>query len=214
MNIHWKDWCWSWNANTLATWCEELTHLKRPWCWERLKAGGEGNNRGWNGWVASLTLWTWVWASSRVGDGQGSLACSAAVRGVEKSWAWLSALNWTEGAVGLSSVDTPSYTRFSLPKTPFHIHILISVIFWQFSKPQIQKLIPIIECLAAFLEVFFFSFLFTGLILSYFCIAYCLCKLWWKSWLVKSFYSVICIWIYSHIYKYISHFIALFRFKW
>ena len=36
----WKDWSWRWNFNTLATWCEELTHLKRPWCWERLKAGG------------------------------------------------------------------------------------------------------------------------------------------------------------------------------
>ena len=42
LSIHWKDWCWSWNSNTLATWCEELTHLKRPWCWERLRAGGEG----------------------------------------------------------------------------------------------------------------------------------------------------------------------------
>ena len=50
-NIHWKDWCWSWNSNTLATWCEELIHWKRPWCWERLKAGGEGDNRGWDvGW--------------------------------------------------------------------------------------------------------------------------------------------------------------------
>ena len=38
---------------------------KRPWCWERLKAGGEGDNRGWDGWMASLTQWTWVWASSR-----------------------------------------------------------------------------------------------------------------------------------------------------
>ena len=43
---------------------EELTHWKRPWCWERLKAGGEGENRGWDGWMASLTRWTWVWASS------------------------------------------------------------------------------------------------------------------------------------------------------
>ena len=42
LNIHWKDWCWSWTSNTLATWCVELTHLKRPWCWERLKARGEG----------------------------------------------------------------------------------------------------------------------------------------------------------------------------
>ena len=50
--------------NTLATWWEELTHWKRPWCWERLKAGGEGDDRGWDGWMASLTWWTWVWASS------------------------------------------------------------------------------------------------------------------------------------------------------
>ena len=48
----------------LAIWCEELTHLKRPWCWERLKAGGEGDNRGRDGWMASPTWWTWVWASS------------------------------------------------------------------------------------------------------------------------------------------------------
>ena len=51
-------------SNTLATWCEELTHLKRPWCWERLKAEGEGHDRGWDGWMVSLTRWTWVWASS------------------------------------------------------------------------------------------------------------------------------------------------------
>ena len=62
-NIHRKDWHWSWSSNTLATWCEELTHWKRPWCWERLKARGEGD-RGWDGWMASLTQWTWVWANS------------------------------------------------------------------------------------------------------------------------------------------------------
>ena len=48
----------------LTRWCEELTHLKRPWCWERLKVGGEGNFRGWVGWRASLTQWTWVWVNS------------------------------------------------------------------------------------------------------------------------------------------------------
>ena len=47
--------------NTLATWCEELTHLKRPWCWARLKVGGEEDNRRGDGWMASLTWWTWVW---------------------------------------------------------------------------------------------------------------------------------------------------------
>ena len=50
--------------NILATWCKELTHLKRPWCWERLKAGGEGDNTGWDGWMASLTQWTCVWVNS------------------------------------------------------------------------------------------------------------------------------------------------------
>ena len=55
LGVHWKDWCWSWNCNTLATWWEELTHLKRSWCWERLRAGGEGGNRRWDGWMASLT---------------------------------------------------------------------------------------------------------------------------------------------------------------
>ena len=61
---YWKDWCWSWNSNTLATSCEELIHLKRPCCWEILKVGGEGDNRGWDGWMASPTRCTWVWASS------------------------------------------------------------------------------------------------------------------------------------------------------
>ena len=42
----------------------ELTHLKRPWCWERLRAGGKGDDRGWDGWMASLTRWTWVWVNS------------------------------------------------------------------------------------------------------------------------------------------------------
>ena len=65
LNIHWKDWCWSWSSNTSATWCEELTHWKIPGCWERLKAVGEGDYRGWDGWMASLMWWTWVWVSSQ-----------------------------------------------------------------------------------------------------------------------------------------------------
>ena len=64
LNIHWKDWCWSWNSDTLATWCEELTHWKRPWCWEGLGAGGKGDDRGWDGWMASPTQWTWVCVNS------------------------------------------------------------------------------------------------------------------------------------------------------
>ena len=49
LNIHWKDWCWSWSSNTLATWYGESTHWKISWCWERLKAGGERGSRGWDG---------------------------------------------------------------------------------------------------------------------------------------------------------------------
>ena len=75
LNIHWKHWCWSWNSNALATWCEELTHWKRPWCWKRLKAGEKGGDRGWDGWMASPTWWTCVWVTLGVGDGQGNLAC-------------------------------------------------------------------------------------------------------------------------------------------
>ena len=64
VNIHWKDWRWRWNSNTLTTRCQELTHLKRPWCWERLRVEGEGDNRGWDGWMASPTRWTWVRVNS------------------------------------------------------------------------------------------------------------------------------------------------------
>ena len=65
LNVHWKDWSWSLSSNTLATWCEELTLcMKRPPCWERLKAGGEGDDRGWDGWIASLSQWAWVWVNS------------------------------------------------------------------------------------------------------------------------------------------------------
>ena len=82
-----------WNSNTLATWCEELTHLKRLWCWERLKAGGEGDDRGWDGWMASLTQWTWVWASSRSWQWTrrpGVVACG------RKESESTEQLNWTE----------------------------------------------------------------------------------------------------------------------
>ena len=75
LNIHWKDWCWSWNSNNLTTWYEELTHWKRPWCWERLKEGREGDNRGWMvGCHHQLDGHEFEQALG-VGDGQGSLVC-------------------------------------------------------------------------------------------------------------------------------------------
>ena len=96
LNIQWKDWCWSWNSNTLATWCEEPTHWKRPWYWETLKAGGEVDDRGWDGWMISPTRWTslsMLW--ELVGKGQGSPACCNP--GGHKESDMTEQLNWTEG---------------------------------------------------------------------------------------------------------------------
>ena len=88
--IHWKDRRWSWSSNTLATWCVELTHWKRPWCWERLKAGGKGDDRGWDGWMTSPTQQTWVWANSGRWWKTGKEAWHAVVHGVSQSQIWLS----------------------------------------------------------------------------------------------------------------------------
>ena len=63
LNIHWKDWYWSWSSSTSVIRWVEPTHWKRLWCWEVLRAV-EGDDRGWNGWMASLTQWIWVWANS------------------------------------------------------------------------------------------------------------------------------------------------------
>ena len=82
----------NWNSNTLATWCEELTHCKRPWCWERSKAGVEGDDRGWDSWMESLTQWTWVWASSGSWWWTGKPGVLQSM-GLQ-SQTWLS--NWTE----------------------------------------------------------------------------------------------------------------------
>ena len=103
---HWQDlhfffWCklyfnMFWNSNTLATWCEELTHLKRLWCWERLKTGGEGDDRGWDGWMASLIQWTWVWVNSGSWwwTGRPGVLQSMGLQRVGRNW--VTELNWTE----------------------------------------------------------------------------------------------------------------------
>ena len=96
LGVHWKDWCWSWNSNTLATWCKELTHLKRPWCWKRLGAGGEGDDRGWDGWMASPTRWMWVWVNSGSWwwTGRPGLLQSMGSQRIRHDWA--TELNWIE----------------------------------------------------------------------------------------------------------------------
>ena len=110
LNIHWKDWCYSWISDTLATWWKALTHWKRPWCWERLRAGGEGDDRGWDGWMASLTRddrgwdgwmasltqWTWVWLNSGSWwwTGKPGMLQFMGLQRVRHDWA--NELNWTE----------------------------------------------------------------------------------------------------------------------
>ena len=94
LGIHWKDWCWSWNSNTLASSCKESTHWKRPWCWEGLGEGGEGDDRRWYGWMASPTRWTWVWVNS------GSwwlTGMPGVLRFMGSQWVghdWVTELNW------------------------------------------------------------------------------------------------------------------------
>ena len=103
--VHWKDWCWSWNSNTLATSCKELTRWKRPSCWEGLGAGGEGNDRGWDGWMASLTQWACLSKPQElVMDRE---AWHAAIHGVTKSRTRLS--NWTEVNWTESNTDNIMY---------------------------------------------------------------------------------------------------------
>ena len=96
LNIHWKDQCWSWNANTLTTWWEELTHWKRPCCLERLRAGGEGDDRGWDGWMASPTQWTCVLVGSRSWWWPGKPGMLQSLGSQRVRHDWVTEMNWTE----------------------------------------------------------------------------------------------------------------------
>ena len=96
LGVHWKDWCWKWNSNILATWCEELTHLKRLWYWEGLGAGGEGDDRGWDGWMASPTQWTWVWVDSGRWWWTGKPGVVQFMGSQSVGHNWATELGWTE----------------------------------------------------------------------------------------------------------------------
>ena len=86
--------------------------LEMLWCWKRLKAVGEGDDRGWDSWMASPTQWTWIWATLGVGDGQGNPACcSPWGRKESDTTEWL---NWTYHS--LSMISLPSF--YQIPDVP------------------------------------------------------------------------------------------------
>ena len=95
-DFFWKDWCYSWNSSTLATSCKELTHWKRLWCWEGMRVGGEGEDRGWDGWMASLTRWTWVWVNSGSWWWEGRPGVLRFMGSQRVRHDWETELNWTE----------------------------------------------------------------------------------------------------------------------
>ena len=98
------------HSNTLATWCEELTHWKRPWCWERLKAAGKGDVRGWDGWMASQTQRTWVRVNSGSWwwTGKPGVLQSMGSQRVEHDW--MTELNWLHS-------KREKYQKFIYPRT-------------------------------------------------------------------------------------------------
>ena len=129
----------------LQYWCEELTHLKRHWCWEWLKAGGEAVDRGWGGWMASVTQWTKVWVSSRSLWWPGKLGV---LQSMGSQIDMTEQLNWTEilfpsscsknlwvlwlffpkggqGDISAESLAPPTCTSFSLPSSSLYTGWLV-----------------------------------------------------------------------------------------
>ena len=119
LNIHWKDWCWSWSSNTLVTCCEELTHCKRPWFWERLKVAGKGHKRGWDVWMTSLCQWIWGssvcwWWTGKPGVLQSTVLQRVRHDGTTGlNWTW----EWHRRVSGLTRVFLAIEQPLSLPCT-------------------------------------------------------------------------------------------------
>ena len=129
-----EGWMLSWNSNTLAIWCEELTHWKRPWCRERLKVGGEGDDRGWDRWMVSPTQWTWVWAGSGSWwwTGRPGVLQSMGLQRVGHDW--VTELNWTYNIVHQLYFNWKKEKKSvlsSLNSLHFRINVSISILIYR-----------------------------------------------------------------------------------
>ena len=137
MDVLWKERCWSWNY----TCWEELIHWKRPWCWERLRAGGEGEDRGWDGWMASLTRWTWVWvdSGSRWWTARPGVLQFMGSQRVRHDW--VTELNWTTWTFKLVNTYATEIPSFMKRKTEVREsrNTKKCVSFHPYIKQQIQR---------------------------------------------------------------------------
>ena len=97
--------------STLATSCEELTHWKRLWCWDGLGAGGEGDDRGWDGWMASPTWWTWVWVNSGSWWGTGRPGVLRFMGSQRVGHDWATDLIWSDTYIYIMLYDSPGILK-------------------------------------------------------------------------------------------------------
>ena len=109
LNIHWKDWCCSWSSSIMVIWCEQMTLWKSPWSWERLRAEGEEDFKGWDGWTPSPMQWIWTWAilGRCWGTGRPAVLQSMGSKRVRHDWV----TGWLDNNHLSLSLSTHTYTH-------------------------------------------------------------------------------------------------------
>ena len=139
----------------------KTTHLERPWCWERLKAGGEGDNRRWDGWMASPTQWAWVWVNSRGWWWTGRPGVLQSMRSQSRTQ-WATELNWTETTIyftplfGFHSLHNLTFQDGKCSLKDLNCYHYLS---WLQQKHVIEATVPFLKCAKRGQEVKFWKLL-------------------------------------------------------